>query len=139
MNDTYRIEYHENLSDCLADLHRLLDACYPRPPRDVFYRLIAQYRPGFPAWIARAKSGQLMGFVHLAPNSKGGTLETLAVHPDYRGQGIAQALVRQLVESTEGVISLTTRAPDFFANLGFERIQTLPDESVFMIKVRPGR
>ena len=136
MNDDYQIEYRESLSDCLIELHRLLDACYPRPPRDVFYRLVSQYRSGFPAWIVRTQAGQLVGFVHLAPNSKGGTLETLAVDPAHRRQGIAQALVRRLVESTEGVISLTTRIPDFFISFGFEQIRALPDGSVYMIQIR---
>lgn len=117
-------------------LHQLLDRCYPKPPRDVFYRLVEQYRPGFPAWLALNAEGDLIGFVHLAPNSKGGTLETLAVDPDYRGLGIAQALVRSLLDATPGLITLTTRIPDFFRCQRFEIVRTLPDDSVFMILIR---
>jgi N-acetylglutamate synthase-like GNAT family acetyltransferase len=131
----FPIERHDSLSGCLQALHKLLDQCYPAPPRDVFYRLVDQYHPGFPAWIARAEEGQIIGFVHLAPNSKGGTLETLAVHPDFRGQGLAQALVQRLLEETIGVVTLTTRIPDFFAAFGFEPVRRLPDGSLFMIRI----
>ena len=127
------------LDGCFAELHALLDTCYPRPPRDVFYRFIERYRPGFPAWIARSADQQIIGFVHLAPNSKGGTLETLAVHPAHRGQGLARTLVQCLLDKTQGVISLTTRIPDFFSALSFESICTLPDQSVLMIQVRFGQ
>ena len=126
----------ETLTGYYPRLHQLLDRCYPKPPRDVFYRLAEQYRPGFPAWLAHNVEGNLIGFVHLAPNSKGGTLETLAVDPDYRGLGIAQALVRSLLEATPGLISLTTRIPDFFRRQGFEAVRTLPDASVFMIHLQ---
>lgn len=133
MSVGYTIVHTVSLTGYYPELHRLLDHCYPKPPRDVFYRLVEQYRPGFPAWLAHSVEGNLIGFVHLAPNSKGGTLETLAVDPDYRGLCIAQALVRSLLEATPGLISLTTRIPAFFQRQGFEAVRTLPDASVFMI------
>ncbi len=114
-------------------LHRLLDLCYPHQPRDVFYRLVEQYRPGYPAWLALNEETSLIGFVHLAPNSKGGTLETLAVDPGYRGLGVARALVQSLLKASPGLITLTTRIPDFFLHQGFEIIRSLPDASVLMI------
>lgn len=132
----YQIARRDKLENCLVELHALLDMCYPMPPRDVFYRLTEQYRPGFPAWFARDERNQLVGFVYLAPNSKGGTLETLAVHPDYSRLGIAKDLVKELLEATHGVISLTTRIPKFFVLLGFQRVCSLPDESVFMFQLR---
>lgn len=130
------LQRRETLTGYYPRLHQLLDRCYPKPPRDVFYRLVEQYRPGFPAWLAHSANGNLVGFVHLTPNSKGGTLETLAVDPDYRGLGIAQALVRSLLDATPGLINLTTRIPDFFRCQGFEIVRTLPDDSVFMIQIR---
>ena len=136
MNSEYYIEHRDNLDDCLVELHKLLDICYPNPPQDVFYRLVAQYRPGFPAWIARAQTGDIAGFVHLAPNSKGGTLETLAVSPEHRGRGIAHSLVLRLVQATDGVVSLTTRIPDFFKAMNFENVMKLEDGSIFMIRVK---
>ncbi|WP_295401260.1 GNAT family N-acetyltransferase [uncultured Thiocystis sp.] len=135
MNNKYSIEQRQLLSGCLPQLHVLLDRCYSRPPRDVFYRLIEQYRTGFPAWLARSGDGRIIGFIHLAPNSKGGTLETLAVDPDFRHLGIARALVNHLLDATSGVVSLTTRIPAFFATQGFQSISVLPDQSVFMIHV----
>lgn len=136
MTTRFTIEQIETLTGCLADLHDLLNRCYPKPPCDVFYRLVEQYRPGFPAWVTRSEGGKIIGFVHLAPSSKGGTLETLAVHPEYRHLMIGQALVQQLLNSTMGVVSLTTRIPVFFTSLGFELVKVLPDQSVFMIHVR---
>ena len=139
MTTNFQIEKFDSLHGYLPELQLLIDTCYPKPPRDVFYRLVDQYRCGFPAWIARADDGRIVGFVHLAPNSKGGTLETLAVHPDYRRLGIAQQLVQRLADATAGVISLTTRIPAFFSALYFEEIRVLPDRSVFMIQTRfPG-
>lgn len=135
MSKYFCIEQRETLADYLPQLHILLNLCYPNPPRDVFYRLIEQYRPGFPAYFARSDGDQIVGFVHLAPNSKGGTLETLAVRQDYRQLGIARALVQRLLANTNGVVSLTTRIPDFFATLGFDWIRVLPDGSVFMIHI----
>lgn len=126
----------ESLTGYYPPLHRLLDVCYPRPPRDVFYRLVERYRPGFPAWLALGAADNLVGFVYLVPNSKGGTLETLAVDPGYRSQGIAQALVRRLLEATPGLISLTTRIPDFFQRQGFEIVRILPDGTLYMIHLR---
>ena len=141
LKQTYTLERRQSLVGYYPQLHRLLDVCYPRPPRDVFYGLMEGYRPGFPAWLALSADDNLIGFVYLAPNSKGGTLENLAVDPGYRGQGVAQALVRSLLEATNGLISLTTRIPDFFQRQGFETIRPLPDASIFMIHLRflPGQ
>ena len=61
----YQIQRRDKLENCLVELHALLDMCYPKPPRDVFYRLTEQYRPGFPAWFARDERNQLVGFVYL--------------------------------------------------------------------------
>lgn len=131
---SYVIEQTRSLNGCHVELHRLLDLCYPKPPQDVFYRVVEYYRDGYPAHLARWSDGRLVGFVYLAPNSKGGTLESLAVHPDYRGHGIGDALVRCLQDKTIGVISLTTRIPDFFEGLGFKPIMTLSDGSMYMIQ-----
>ena len=133
MSEPFTIVRLSTLTGYTPQLHRLLDLCYPNQPRDVFYRLVEQYRPGFPAWLALNEETSLIGFVHLAPNSKGGTLETLAVYPEYRGLGVARVLVRSLLKATPGLITLTTRIPDFFRHQGFEIIRSLPDASVLMI------
>lgn len=117
----------------LQQIHMLLDLCYPRPPRDVFYRFIRQYR-GHMLNYAVEIDRCVAGLVQLAPNSKGGTLETLAVHPEYRGRGIAKVLVEKLVSVNPGVIQLTTRIPDFFERFGFRRVVLLADGSHYMLR-----
>ncbi|MBD2134019.1 MULTISPECIES: Rpn family recombination-promoting nuclease/putative transposase [unclassified Sphaerospermopsis] len=80
--DTIQIYHRNNVHNILPDLKELLDICYPQPPQNVFYLLVEEYRRGFPVYIAIENSGKVIGFTYLAPNSKGGTLESLAVHPD---------------------------------------------------------
>lgn len=115
-------------------IKRLLDRCYPKPPRDVFERMQALYRLGDPLYTLE-HDGRAVGMVYCTRHSKGGHLESLAVDPDYRGQGLADRLVNILVRDNPGVISLTTRIPAYFERLGFTRIETLPDQSIFMIQV----
>lgn len=114
----------------------LLDRCYPRPPRDVFERMVALYRPGDPLCTLE-HDGRTLGMVYCARHSKGGHLESLAVDPDYRGLGLADRLVKTLVQYNPGVISLTTRIPAYFERLGFRAIEPLIDQLVFMIAYRP--
>jgi methionyl-tRNA formyltransferase len=111
----------------------LLDRCYPAPPRDVYDRLQALYRPGDPVYTAEI-NGSLAGIVHCARHSKGGHLETLAVDPAYRGLGLADTLVSALLDDTDGVVSLTTRIPMFFERHQFKPAANLDDGSIYMIR-----
>ena len=113
----------------------VLDRCYPRPPRDVFERMVALYRPGDPLYTLE-HDGHTVGMVYCARHSKGGHLENLAIDPDYRGLGLADWLVETLVQDNPGVISLTTRIPAYFERLGFRAVEPLTDQSVFMIASR---
>ncbi|MBE9237323.1 GNAT family N-acetyltransferase [Anabaena aphanizomenioides LEGE 00250] len=131
--DTIQIYHRNNLHNILPDLKELLDICYPQPPQNVFYLLVEEYRRGFPVYIAIENSGKVIGFTYLAPNSKGGTLESLAVHPDFRNQNLGSELVNTLLKENKGVIQITTRIPRFFEKLGFQYIQVLPDQSHYMI------
>ncbi len=133
MKSNIEIYPRNDLSNILPALKELLDTCYPNPPRDVFYRLIEQYRIGFPAYVAVEENEKVIGFTYLAPNSKGGTLESLAVHPDFRGLQIGSDLVQHLLDKNRGVIQITTRIPAFFEKLAFQSITQLPDNSYFMI------
>ncbi|WP_017658927.1 GNAT family N-acetyltransferase [Baaleninema simplex] len=133
MKSNIKISRRNDLTGVLPALRDLLDTCYPKPPRDVFYRLIEQYRIGFPVYIAVEENEKIVGFTYLAPNSKGGTLESLAVHPDFRGLQIGSNLVRRLIGENRGVIQITTRIPEFFEKLEFKSITQLPDNSYFMI------
>lgn len=113
----------------------LLDRCYPKPPRDVFERMVALYRPGDPLYTLE-HDGRTVGMVYCARHSKGGHLESLAIDPSYRGCGFADWLVKTLVQDNPGVISLTTRIPAYFERLGFKPVETLTDQSVFMVAYR---
>lgn len=115
-------------------LKRLLDRCFPNPPRDVFSRMHKIYRVGDPFYTIEHQSNPV-GMVYCARYSKGGHLENLAVDPDYRGQGLAARLVETLVNNTPGVITLTTRIPAYFSRFGFASVQTLPDQSTLMTYV----
>lgn len=130
------IEQRRSLSGSWGQIRTLLDTCYPLPPRDVFYRVIEQYREGYAVWLALT-GDDVVGMVMLIPNSKGGTLETLAVCPEARGQGIGGKLVDALLENSRGIISLTTRIPEFFERKGFRAVTPLDDESIFMVCVLP--
>lgn len=112
----------------------LLDRCYPKPPRDVFERMQGLYKPGDPLYTVEHE-GKTVGMVYCTRHSKGGHLENLAVDPDYRGLGLAAQLVETLVGDNPGGISLTTRIPSFFARHGFEAIRTMPDQSVYMVRL----
>ena len=114
----------------------LLDRCFPAPPRDVFERMQTLYRVGYPIYTAELNDN-LVGMTYCATHSKGGHLESLAVDPKYQGLGIADRLVKALVDDTPGVVSLTTRIPRFFERYGFIAVSDLDDESVFMIRSGP--
>ena len=128
-----RITRVEKLDSFWPQLRALLNDCYPRPPRDVCDLLGSLYREGFPAWLAE-DAGQVVGFVCLIPNSKGGTLETLAVSPANQGDGVGSQLVDTLLAETTGVVALTTRIPQYFAKFGFGEVLLLSDGSIFMIR-----
>ena len=122
-------------SEHLLEIHQLLDICYPNPPKDVFYRFVALNNSGMRNYHAFATDGKIIGMVQFSPNSKGGTLETLAVHPDFRGQSIGNKLCGQLLLENKGVIQLTTRIPNFFGKFRFSVIKELPDKSIYMVRI----
>jgi ribosomal protein S18 acetylase RimI-like enzyme len=119
------------------ELQPLLDACFPRPPCDVFARVVAASHRRQRLWLAQAGSGELLGMVMLSPHSKGGHLDNLAVAPEARGQGVGQALVQRLLSDTcaggPAIVSLTTRIPRFFTPLGFQSCGQLADGSTTML------
>ena len=121
-------------------LHPLLDASYPRPPRDVFERVVAASHQRQRLWLASDADG-LLGLVMLSPHSKGGHLENLAVAPSARGRGIGQQLVQALLQAVghEGpaMVSLTTRIPRFFSSFGFQPCGQLADGSTAMLILLP--
>ena len=122
-------------------LQPLLDACYPRPPRDVFERVVGASHSRQRLWLA-CDSGGLLGLVMLSPHSKGGHLDNLAVAPSARGRGIGQQLVQSLLQAVgqEGpaLVSLTTRIPNFFSPFGFQPCGHLADGSTAMLILLSG-
>jgi ribosomal protein S18 acetylase RimI-like enzyme len=122
-------------------LQPLLDACYPRPPRDVFERVVAASHRVQRLWVACDGDG-ILGLVMLSPHSKGGHLDNLAVAPSARGRGIGQQLVQALLQAVgqeePAMVSLTTRIPSFFSPFGFQRCGQLADGSTAMLIFLPG-
>lgn len=111
-------------------LHPLLDASYPRPPRDVFERVVA----------ASGADG-VLGLVMLSPHRKGGHLENLALAPNARGRGIGQQLVQVLLQTVghEGPCDGQPhpRIPRFFSPFGFQPCGQLADGSIAMLILLP--
>lgn len=116
----------------------MLERCYPRPPRDVFDRMCALYRPGDPLYTLEHNDA-IVGTVYCARHSKGGHLESLAIDPDYRGLGLGERLVATLIADNPGIISLTTRIASFFERVGFRAVADLPDGARYMIHESPDR
>lgn len=122
-------------------LQPLLDACFPRPPLDVFERVVAASHRRQRIWIALGDSDELLGMVMLCPHSKGGHLDNLAVAPQARGQGVGKALLQHLLADTAAtgpaMVSLTTRIPQFFKPLGFQHFGQLDEVSTAMLVLLP--
>ena len=122
-------------------LQPLLDACYPRPPRDVFERVVAASHRRQRLWLA-SDADCVLGLVMLSPHSKGGHLENLAVAPSARGRGIGHQLVQALLQVVchdgPAMVSLTTRIPRFFSPFGFQPCGHLADGSTAMLILLPG-
>ena len=121
-------------------LQPLLDSSYPRPPRDVFERVVAASHQRQRLWLASDADG-VLGLVMLSPHSKGGHLENLAVTPSARSRGIGQQLVQALLQAVghggPAMVSLTTRIPCFFSPFGFQTCGQLADGSTAMLILLP--
>ena len=123
-------------------LQPLLAAYYPRPPHDVFERVVGASHRRQRLWLAVAESREILGMVMLSPHSKGGHLDNLAVAPSARGQGIGQQLIHTLLKAVgqqgPALVSLTTRIPSFFSPFGFQPCGQLGDGSTAMLILLPG-
>lgn len=115
-------------------IKNLLDSAYFKEPRDVFYRFAESYKEGYPAWLL-VEDGVIKGMTFVIPNSKGGTLECMAVNPELWGHGAGRALVDAVVKEFGGFLTLTTRVPEFYEKVGFSRITLLKDGSVAMFMI----
>jgi amino-acid N-acetyltransferase len=95
-------------------------------------KLIRQARinPTGLAWerflVAADQNGKVIGCCQIKPHSDGSReLASIAVVPEYRHQGIASALIEQLLAKTTGEIYLMCRSSlgPFYARFGFQPIE----------------
>jgi amino-acid N-acetyltransferase len=75
-------------------------------------------------FVVREDDGRVVGVAGLEIHGEDGLLRSVAVDPDYRGQGIAASLVEAAIERAKrvelrSVYLLTTTARDYFARHGF--------------------
>jgi amino-acid N-acetyltransferase len=75
-------------------------------------------------FVVREDDGRVVGVAGLEVHGADGLLRSVAVDAEYRGQGLAAALVEAAVErarrvSLRAVYLLTTTARDYFARHGF--------------------
>ncbi len=132
---TFVIYRQQNIPDERGEVKSLIDRCYPKPPRDVYERMLKGYKPGDPFYSLELRNN-IIGIVYCSRHSKGGHLENLAVDPEYRGNGLGGLLVEGLIRDNPGVITLTTRIPHYFERLGFIATSVLEDGATFMYLMR---
>ena len=75
-------------------------------------------------FVVREDDGRVVGVAGLEVHDEDGLLRSVAVDTDYRGQGLAAALVEAAMERAKrirlrAVYLLTTTARDYFAGHGF--------------------
>jgi amino-acid N-acetyltransferase len=75
-------------------------------------------------FVVREDDGRVVGVAGLELHGEDGLLRSVAVDPDYRGQGLARSLVEAVVQRAarvglRAVYLLTTSARDYFARRGF--------------------
>ena len=75
-------------------------------------------------FVVREDDGLVVGVAGLELHGEDGLLRSVAVDPDYRGQGLAAALIEAVLQRAgrvglRSVYLLTTTARDYFARRGF--------------------
>ena len=75
-------------------------------------------------FVVREDDGRVVGVAGLELHGEDGLLRSVAVDVDYRGQGLAKALVEAVLQRAarvglRSVYLLTTTAGDYFARRGF--------------------
>lgn len=76
-------------------------------------------------WVAD-ESGRVTGMVGLKEHPDCLELCALGVDPGHRGQGIAAALVRALLDAVRADVHLATIIPSFFERCGFVKVAAGP-------------
>ena len=93
--------------------------------------MLDNFKPGDPFYTLEFE-GKTVGLVYCSRHSKGGHLENLTVDPEYQRSGPGGLLVNVLISDNPGVVTLTTRIPEYFERFGFIGKQALDDGSIFM-------
>ena len=116
--------------------------------------LFLEYFRASPELFLIARIGRtIAGYSIAQTNWRGAELESIAVHPRYRGRGIAQALLQATIARLEGASALrlmvsTANKPAlrFYKNFGFIRVRKVPhyygrgrDASRMLLKLQPSR
>ena len=87
------------------------------------------------AFLVREENGQIAGSVHVLLQGERGYFGLLAVHPDFRGQGLAKRLVAAAETYCReagcramdlSVVHLRTELPPFYRALGYVERTTAP-------------
>ncbi len=81
-------------------------------------------------FVVAVDAGLVVGVAGLEIHGTAGLLRSVAVHPRYRGQRLAERLVAQVLGSARGarlrsVFLLTTTAGDYFPRFGFRQVPRL--------------
>jgi amino-acid N-acetyltransferase len=81
----------------------------------------------FQRFLVARRDGRVIGSVGMERHGLSALLRSLAVAPEYRGQGLGRALVERLLreareQGVKRIFLLTETAPEFFPKFGFRRI-----------------
>jgi amino-acid N-acetyltransferase len=79
--------------------------------------------------VAVTMNGSIVGIGQVRPHLAGRELGSLVVVPEWRGKGVASALVRALLNRERGPVFLQTTASkvDFYRRFGFETVDSWSD------------
>jgi N-acetylglutamate synthase-like GNAT family acetyltransferase len=77
-------------------------------------------------FLVAERDGRIIGVGQVKPHGDGSReLASIAVLPDWRGRGIASAVIQALLARESGPLYLTCRSPleSFYLRFGFQRIE----------------
>src|SRR5256885_14998704 len=125
----------KNFSDAeVAIARELIDICIEKQEQTDYY-----------AWVAE-ETGAIAGFLLLGPTpATTGTYDMywIAIHPDYQGQGIAQALDQFAIEFVRGrggymIVAETSSQPSYERTRAFYKKQNYEEVARIKDYYKPG-
>jgi [ribosomal protein S18]-alanine N-acetyltransferase len=133
----------------LPEVRTIEDLSFSSPWNDNTFRGEIQNRPvSFPLVVVRKPGGRVVGYIIFWHVRDDVQINNIAVHPDFRGQGIAEALMRFVIDKvrSEGATFMTLEvrrsnspAAALYRKLGFEVLgtrknyYTKPDEDALVL------